>query len=223
MNSHPLHSIAPVETIAQSPPISFPALTLVRELTSNDREQLLAHFLALEDNDRLLRFAQFVPDHVMEHYVRSIDFTRDTVFGVFDHQLALVGVGHLAYLPLQKNGERAAEFGVSVLDHARGVGIGTKLFERAVIRSRNKHISRLYMHCLSRNLKIMHIAKKAGMTIEIDDDETNAYLVMQYANPASLIAEILEEQAAVLDYAIKHQTYCMSQWFKSLMPYGISA
>lgn len=94
-----------------------PNPVMVRELAANDRDALLAHFLALDDEDRLLRFGQIVPNHVIENYVRTMDFTRDTVFGVFDHQLELIGVGHLAYLPAQ-NDKRTAEFGVSVLERA---------------------------------------------------------------------------------------------------------
>ena len=33
---------------------------LVRELSSSDRERLLKHFLALDEDDRLLRFGQIV-------------------------------------------------------------------------------------------------------------------------------------------------------------------
>lgn len=158
---------------------------LVRELTSNDRDRLLQHFLALAEDDRLLRFGQIVPDHVIDNYVRMIDFVRDTVFGVFNNQLQIVGVGHLAYLPAEDK-ERTAEFGVSVLENARGKGIGSKLFERAAIRSRNTHVSTLYMHCLSRNATMMHIARKAGMKIEYTHGEADAYLTLpQPINRAS--------------------------------------
>src|SRR6266702_4597561 len=148
---------------------------LVRELSSTDRERLLAHFLALDEDDRLLRFGQIVPDHVIENYVRAIDFKRDTVFGVFNSQLQLTGVGHLAYLPAEGD-KRTAEFGVSVLESVRGQGIGSKLFERAAIRSRNTHVSMLYMHCLSRNSTMMHIAINAGMKIEYSYGEADAYV-----------------------------------------------
>src|SRR5215470_15828983 len=124
------------------------APALVRELSSKDRARLLAHFLSLAEDDRLLRFGQFVPNHVIENYVRTLDFDRDRVFGVFNSDLALIGVAHLAYLS-PEDGERTAELGVSVLESARGRGIGTKLFERATIRSRNTHVTTLYMHCLS--------------------------------------------------------------------------
>ena len=191
---------------------------LVRELTSKDRPRLLAHFLALGEDDRLLRFGQITPDHVIENYVRTIDFSRDTVFGVFDRELKLIGVSHLAYLPVEADNKRTAEFGVSVLESARGEGIGTKLFERAAIRSRNTHVTMLYMHCLSRNTTMMHIAKKAGMKIEYAYGEADAYLTLPPADQTSILAEMLQEQAAVFDYALKRQARNAKKIFESLMP-----
>ncbi|MBB2931809.1 GNAT family N-acetyltransferase [Paraburkholderia silvatlantica] len=198
------------------------APVMVRVLTSADRERLLAHFLSLDSDDRLLRFGQAAPDHVIEKYVRSMDFTRDTVFGVFDHQLQLVGVGHLAYLPADGNG-RTAEFGVSVLESARGQGIGSKLFERAAIRSRNTHVTTLYMHCLSRNSTMMHIAKKSGMKIEYAYGEADAYLSLEPADQSSIIAEMLQEQAAVFDYALKRQARQASKLMETILPQAVAA
>ena len=200
----------PLSTAARAP-------ALVRELTVLDREKLLAHFLALDADDRLLRFGQIVPDHVIENYVRTIDFKRDTVFGVFDTRLQLTGVGHLAYLPAEGD-RRTAEFGVSVLESARGEGIGTKLFERAAIRSRNTHVTMLYMHCLSRNSTMMHIARKSGMKIEYAYGEADAYLTLKPADQSSIITEMLQEQAAVFDYALKRQARNASKIFESFMP-----
>ncbi|MDR5755336.1 GNAT family N-acetyltransferase [Caballeronia sp. LZ035] len=190
---------------------------LVRELSSADRERLLSHFLALEEDDRLLRFGQVVPDHVIENYVRNINFSDDKVFGVFGDALELIGVGHLAYLPAEGD-KRTAEFGVSVLESARGRGVGSKLFARAAMRSRNTHVSVLYMHCLSRNSTMMHIARKSGMKIEYAYGEADAYLSLAPADQNSIMTEMLQEQAAVFDYAIKRQAHRASQMFQAFMP-----
>ncbi|WP_114814996.1 GNAT family N-acetyltransferase [Paraburkholderia kururiensis] len=211
----------PIETFDRLLPAGR-APALVRELTSIDRERLLTHFLALDEDDRLLRFGQVVPDHVIENYVRTLDFSRDTVFGVFDQQLQLVGVGHLAYLPAEGD-KRTAEFGVSVTESARGQGIGTRLFERAAIRSRNTHVTTLYMHCLSRNSTMMHIAKKAGMKIEYAYGEADAYLTLPPADQTSIIAEMLQEQAAAFDYALKRQARQASKIIESILPHAIAA
>jgi RimJ/RimL family protein N-acetyltransferase len=195
---------------------------LVRELTAADRARLLAHFHALGEEDRLLRFGQMVPDQVIDNYVNGIDFTRDTVFGVFDAQLKLVGVGHLAYLPPSDAG-RTAEFGVSVLECARGMGVGSKLFERAAMRGRNTRVTTLYMHCLARNATMMHIAKKAGMQIQYAYGEADAYLTLPPADQSSIVSELLQEQAGVFDYALKRQARQASQMLQALWPHPLLA
>ncbi|KAG0162830.1 hypothetical protein DFQ28_003258 [Apophysomyces sp. BC1034] len=201
-------------TVQDPPQAAIPKAALVRELSPRDRARLLTHFLSLSDDDRLLRFGQVVPDPVIERYVHGIGFSRDTVFGVFDDHLELVGVGHLAHLPGDGD-KRTTEFGVSVLERARGRGIGTQLFERAAMRGRNTHVMTLYMHCLSRNATMMHIAKKAGMKIEYAYGEADAYLTLLPADPSSIMAEMLQEQAAVFDYAMKRQARCASQLFNA--------
>ena len=204
---------------AQGRAITIPARApaMVRELTSTDRERLLKHFLALGEEDRMLRFGQIVPDHVIENYVGGIDFTRDTVFGVFDDDLQIVGAGHLAYLAETENG-RTAELGVSVSENARRRGIGSRLFERAAIRCRNTRVTSLYMHCLSRNATMMHIAKKAGMKIEYAYGEADAYLSLPPSDSVSVMTELLQEQAAVFDYAVKRQTRNATRFFSALVP-----
>jgi RimJ/RimL family protein N-acetyltransferase len=218
------------QTIRAAEPIAVDRLlnvagrapVLVRELGEKDRERLLAHFIALDEDDRLLRFGQVTPNHVIENYVRTLDFGRDTVFGVFDRHLRLVGVGHLAYLPAEGD-TRTAEFGVSVSESVRGQGIGTKLFERAAIRSRNTHVTTLYIHCLSRNSTMMHIAKKAGMKIEYAYGEADAYLTLAPADQNSIISEMLQEQAAVFDYVLKRQARSTSKLIESFIPTAIAA
>ena len=218
MNPHlSTRANASIELHERASQAAHRASVLVRELTAGDRDPLLAHFLALGEEDRLLRFGQAAPDHVIENYVRSIDFARDKVFGVYDHRLELVGVGHLAYLPADGD-SRTAEFGVSVLERSRGMGVGSKLFERAAIHSRNTRVTTLYMYCLSRNTTMMHIAKKAGMKIEYAYGSADAYLTLPPADQASILTEMLQEQAAVFDYAIKRQARNTARIIEAMIP-----
>jgi GNAT superfamily N-acetyltransferase len=198
----------------------------VKELSERDRRRLLMHFLALGENDRLLRFGSVLPDELITRYVQKLDFSRDTVFGVYDAKLKLVGVGHLAFAPREAvptateatSKERVAEFGVSVSASARGMGIGSKLFERAAIRCRNEDVDTLYMHCLSSNRTMIHIAKKAGMEIHREYGEADAFLKLLPADPASMLQEAVEEQVAALDYTFRANTRAAVKWlggFKS--------
>ena len=93
----------------------------IKELSEQDRPFMLNHFLGLSPSDRRLRFGAALPDEAVSRYVQRIDFTRDTVFGVYESTYNLVGVGHLAFLdPVSlpalegERTDRVAEFGVSV-------------------------------------------------------------------------------------------------------------
>ena len=111
--------------------------------------------------------------------------------------------------------ERIAEFGVSVLESARGLGIGSKLFERAAIHCRNADVDTLYMHCLASNQTMIHIAKKAGMEIQRDYGEADAYLKLLPASPASVLQEAVEEQVAMFDYTLKANVRAARTWINS--------
>ncbi|QAU33302.1 GNAT family N-acetyltransferase [Janthinobacterium sp. 17J80-10] len=196
----------------------------IKELTERDRRRLLMHFLALDEPERQMRFGSALPDELLTRYVQKINFARDAVFGVYDDALRLVAVGHLAYTPRGAMPslagatvrERIAEFGVSVLAPYRGQGIGTRLFERAAMHCRNDDIDTLYVHCLSSNEPMMHIAIKAGMTIHRDHGETDAYLRLPPADPASHLQEVFDEQVASLDYTLKANTRALGKFIKTL-------
>jgi GNAT superfamily N-acetyltransferase len=192
----------------------------VKELSERDRRRLLMHFLSLGPEDRTLRFGSPLPDELVTKYVQRIDFKRDKVFGVHDSRFKLIGAGHLAFVPRDAmpliNGatekESIAEFGVSVLDSARGLGIGSKLFERAAIHCRNADVDTLTMHCLSTNQTMIHIARKAGMEIQRDYGEADAYLKLMPATPVSVLQEAVEEQVALFDYALKANVRAARKW-----------
>jgi RimJ/RimL family protein N-acetyltransferase len=198
------------------------ANVLVKQLQERDRRRMLKHFMALDDSDRLLRFGTVLPDEQLTAYVNKIDFARDTVYGVYNRVFKLVAVGHLAFAPKEQlsaagsvtEKDKVAEFGVSVSKSARGLGIGTKLFERAAIHCRNSDVDTLYMHCLSSNQTMMHIAKKAGMEIQREYGEADAHLRLPPPSPGTMLQEALEEQFATIDYTLKANKRAAVKWFE---------
>jgi RimJ/RimL family protein N-acetyltransferase len=194
---------------------------LVKQLRERDRRRMLKHFLGLDSSDRLLRFGNLLPDEQITAYVNKIDFSRDTVYGVYNKVFKLVAVGHLAFAPKDQaswsgavtDKESVAEFGVSVSSTARGQGIGSKLFERAAIHCRNSDVDTLYMQCLSSNQTMMHIAKKAGMEIQREYGEADAYLRLLPPSPGTVLKEAIEEQVAVIDYTLKANTRAAAKLF----------
>lgn len=200
------------------------AAVRIKELSERDRRRLLMHFLALDGSDRLLRFGTILPDELITRYVQMLDFARDTVFGVYDDNLELVGVGHLAFAPREAlpvlseatRKARIAEFGVSVSEQARGIGVGSRLFERAAIHCRNNDVDTLTMQCLISNQVMMHIARKAGMEIHCEYGEANAFLKLGPGNPGSVLQEAMEEQVATFDYTLKANTRLARYWWRRL-------
>lgn len=195
---------------------------LVKELYERHRSKILRHLLKLDADDRFFRFGSHVSDEFITKYVEKIDFNVDRMFGVFSYRFHLVGVGHLSFIPNPRHplaegiAERVAELGLSVSKNARGHGIGAALFNRTMIHCRNAHVTTLYLHYLRSNSIMMHLATKAGMELHHDNDESEAYLKIPPADPASFIQEAFEEHVAHLDYSMKSHTKSVLKFFRKV-------
>lgn len=170
-----------------------------RELSRLEREALERHMLALDDEDRRLRFGIALPDQAIRGYVARIDFERDVVFGVFDDVLVLVAAAHLARC------DGHAELGVSVLPGWRGRGAGAALLARSHTHARNWGIRALFMHCLSENGAMMHLARKQGMRIVTERGESDAWLELPPADASSYADQLFAERVGLFDFALKRQ------------------
>ncbi len=177
----------------------MPVGWLVCELTALHRAALERHLLALDAQDRRLRFGIAPSDTSISGYVGRIDFERDALFGVFDEKLQLLGAAHLARAPGH------AELGVSVLGGHRNGGIGGALLARAVLHARNWQLRTLFMHCLRENAAMMHLAGKQGMLVKTDAGEADAWLELAGPDAATFFGEAFEQRIGLLDFALKAQ------------------
>lgn len=100
--------------------------------------------------------------------------------------------------------QSCAEFGVSVLPHVRGRGLGARPFDRAMIHARNEGV-RLFIHALSENVAMLRIARKSGAVVERDGSESEAWLELQAASLDSRLDEFLDDRIAAVDYRLKAQ------------------
>lgn len=172
---------------------------LVRELSRLDRTAMEQHFLALEAEDRRLRFGIAIGDAAVRDYVARIDFERDAAFGVYDEELRLTGAAHLA------RARGFAELGVSVLPGHRGKGLGGALLARAHLHARNWGEQALFMHCLTENGAMMHLARRQGMEIGVSAGEADAWLKLPPADATTHFGEVFAQRVALFDYALKAQ------------------
>lgn len=169
-------------------------------LRESEREALVAHFLALDGEDRRLRFGASIADHALRGYVARIDFDRDGIFAVHDDGLRLVAVVHVAIT------DASAELGLSVLPGFRGQGLGSELFARTVMHLRNRGIHEVLVHCITENAAMMHLARKHGMRVAYDGSESDAFLTLAPATPQSIFTEWFQERQAEAVQAVRRST-----------------
>ena len=155
----------------------------------HSRFELFHHLLQLDDDDRRLRFGAALSDDGIAAYVKRIDLGAhvkgsnvgsDRIFGVYNSVGRLVAAAHLARVGLD------AELGLSVLKPYRHRGLGSLLVQRAASTAMQWKVRRLFMHCLSENQAIVHLARRNGMTLERSQGETDAWLSLSTAPRAKI-------------------------------------
>lgn len=177
---------------------SVPGVAVYR-LNLRHRDDIARHLILLPEEDRRLRFGQHIKDDAVRAYVDRIDFERDRVFGVHAPDLALVGVAHLALDPTEQH----AELGLSVDSSCRGKGHGFALLERAVLHAVNLGYRMLFMYCLAENRVMMHLARKAGLTLMVQAGETDARLALNRRTHGGAFMEAIADQMALVDIMFK--------------------
>jgi GNAT superfamily N-acetyltransferase len=169
-----------------------PVIVPIRSLGPSHRDRIAAHLVALDGDDRYLRFGYPATDEQIQRYVDGLNFDRDDIFGIYNRKLELIAMAHLAFSEPADH-RSCAEFGVSVLKKARGRGYGSRLFERAVIHARNEGVDLLFIHALTENTAMLKIARHGGATR------------LPPATLDSRMGEAVEEQVAQTDYRLKQQ------------------
>lgn len=190
----------------------------IRTLHARHRRQILDHLLHLDERDRYLRFGSQVSVEHLRLYTASIDFKRDEVFGIFNRELQLVAVAHLAALPPGASPAgptvMCMEFGVSVLPQSRGRGLGQRLFEHAIMHARNHHAGALMIHALTENRPMLRIALRAGARLEADGQDTDAWLSLPKDTLATHVEGSLLALNADLVFVVKRHALRVKDWWR---------
>ncbi len=181
-------------------------LVPIRALTSRHRRRIAEHIIALPEHDRYLRFGYVATDEQVHKYVDGMDFKRDEIYGIFNRRLQLIAMAHLAISSDPKN-PNCAEFGVSVSADARGKGLGSALFERAILHARSENIDMLFIHALSENAAMLKIARNAGATVQNFGGEVEAHLQLPHQDFSdrveSAVKDVVEDGLGEMDFRLK--------------------
>ena len=79
------------------------------------------------------------------------------------------------------------------------------MFDRAVTWLRTKGIQEVYMHCLSENSAMKHIARKNDMTVVSEQGETDANVEIKPPSPFTAMTDAYLDRIALYDMIFKNQ------------------
>ena len=195
-----------------------------RKLTPFDKQLLIDHFMIdIVGNDRRLRFGYDAPDDSVIKYIdNSLDgFGRLNMWFVVDVETfersagrKIVATCHVA-LNLETN---TAEMGCTVSPDYRNQKVGQELFNRGITWARMAGAENIFMHCLSENKVIQHIAQKGGMTVvTIDPSEKESTIQVKQNRFEAGFKDYVMDQIAIYDMTIRQQTFFAKKFLKGFV------
>ena len=182
---------------------------IARKLNVLDIEKLVDHLCSLQGEDRRLRFGVGLTDEAIRNYVeKSFKDEKSQWFGC-DSKGKIVSACHVAIY----NNE--GELGCSVDKEYRGHGLAQEMFDRAVIYLRRNEITEVYMHCLTENQVMKHIAKKNDMVVVSCDGETDAKVKVEPPTPVTIYKDAYLDRVALYDMLIRSQSEVYERWLNA--------
>ena len=199
--------------------VQEPHLIPIRSLAERHRRLIKGHLLALSAQDRYLRFGYSASDEQVAKYVAALNFERDEIYGIFNRRLQLIAMAHLA-LEADPKATSCAEFGVSVSSDARGKGLGTLLFKRAMLHARAEGVDLMFIHALSENEPMLKIARKAGAVVENHGGEVEAHIRLPQQEFSHRVENAMKDAMAdgigEVDYRLKQRALQFWEFLASL-------
>lgn len=185
-----------------------------------DKENLKLHFAKdIQGTDRRLRFGGSLSDDAIETYLKSsfVDFGINNMWFIVDIESPetfgrkVVATCHVNY-DYKTN---TAELGLTVSPDYRNQKIGQELYTRGVTWARMKGAETIFMHCLSENTTMQHIARKGGMTVvTIDPTEKESSLIVKKNPVVAGFEDAVFEQMAVYDMLVRNQNWFFTKFMK---------
>lgn len=156
-------------------------------------QMLVDHLCSLEDEDRRLRFGGITTDEFIASYVKkTLSVKNSQWFGcVTDGQI--ISACHAIIYNEQ------GELGCSVNLDYRGKGLAQAMLDRAITYFRVNSISKVYMHCLTENSTMRHIAHKNSMTVVSCQGEVDATIHIEPPTSLTAMTDVYLDRMAIYD------------------------
>ena len=181
--------------------------------SSSDYLKLKNHFLEdITGDDRRLRFgANVTNDYIIEY----IDHPKNVdMWFVVEDNFKIVATCHVAYNKKQN----IAELGLTVSADYRNQKLGQQLFDRGVTWARMNGAENIFMHCLTENKVIQHIARKGGMTVvTYDMGEQEGTIKVNKNQIVAGFQDAIMENMALYDQTIRTQQWFFNKFMKRIL------
>lgn len=153
------------------------------------------HLKDLPEADRYTRFCYNIKDEGIDQFILSILYNPDEhVLFVAEIDDRIVGFGHLA-----REGADW-ELAVSVEHNCQGRGIANRLMDYMIAWGKTRNIHSVFMHCITQNQKIQHLARKHGLRmIERDGAEVTSRVDLPPPTPLDYTTDFIREQKYLLE------------------------
>jgi len=153
------------------------------------------HLKGLSEADRYTRFCYNINDENIDRFILSILYNAD------DHHLftatkddVIVGFGHLA-----REGDDW-ELAVSVDSDRQGQGVANHIMDFMIDWGTTRGVHSVFMHCITQNAKIQHLARKHGLRmVERDGAEITSRVDLPPPTPMDYTADFMREQRELLE------------------------
>lgn len=148
------------------------------------------HLKGLSEADRYTRFCYSVKDETIDQFILSM------LYHFEDHHLftatlgdEILGFGHLA------REDDNWELAVSVEGAHQGKGVADKIMMFMIDWGTTRGVHSVFMHCITQNSKIQHLARKHGLRmVERDGAEVTSRVDLPIPTPMAYTAEYIREQ-----------------------------
>lgn len=122
-------------------------------LNESHKQDLINHFLSLNDEERYYRFGRIMRDEQIIHQIGQMKWENST-YGIYSWN-NLVGVAHLI-----RETKVKAEFAISINSEYQGKGYGLKLLALCVELAQARGVETIEIQYLSDNQKMAALASK---------------------------------------------------------------
>lgn len=166
------------------------------------------HLKNLSDEDRYTRFGYAASSQAIDSMILNILYHQDEhhIFTYYTNG-HIVGFGHLA------REDDAWELAVSVERNYQGRGIADELMSHMIAWGKTHGVEVLYMHCITENQKIQHLARKHGLK---SWDRTGHELTSKVRLPEPTVfdytANFVREQSDLAGDIVKLQRAWLRNW-----------